>query len=334
MEPKVSQSGATVTVEAPDEATAREIAGDARYTMNKSRGVAGMLDNAFEAIGDVFDVTGARIFDVLAWVFLIVGAYYAFTSFSRINPSDPVTFWGFGFVGAGLAAGVKFAASRWAKETVQDDKRAASAYRAFTLAGLVVLVVFGAAFQASVDEDQKSGLIDQNQSIGAKERELRNIGYELEDMRRDALFSGFSQEDLQLDLQRAVSRPAYNSNNTNTGQPVGDFVSLGTPEFCQGTSYYVERYCPDLLEIESRLRFRVRYDEAVAKRDGLATEIEALRNSRPEQSSIMALADSARLDNRILTFLSAALLVAIIDVLMIVMSYMATWSKNRKRVAA
>lgn len=317
----------TVTYKATSAREASEVAADLRHKRNRNRGLAGMMDNAFRTIGDIANVAGPRVLWAIALSLSFVASMYAYKSFSRIMPEDTLLSPGLGVGGVGVVIAAKFFASRWATENFEEDKAEASNYRTATVGLCFLLIIVGAAFRASVEEDQQSGVTTAHQIIDNNETRIRNLGYELEDLRRAPEYTARSVDDLSMDLRRALSRTAFNRNGDDTGQPIAEFVNAGTEDFCVGSSYYVERYCPDILDIEEQLQYRVEYEEKEAELSELRAATDELMGVSPERSSVMSFVDGAEFVTGSLgRYILAAAIIGFLDIIMLWLTYRARWA--------
>lgn len=317
-----------VIIQAANAADAAELGAAGRDDILKKEGtIAAFIARLNDGWQNITEEGGRGLYGLLSWVVAAFAIYFAYTSFSRIFPDDPVLSLGAGVVGGALVLGMKVAGGKWAREYCERDKSGQMVYGLITIGTMLAVALVGASYQAAVDGDRDAGVIDANMDINEKRRSIRQSQYEREDMRRSPEWTFFTEEDLSADLARALSRPAYNRNGVATGDPIGDHVGLGTEEFCVGTSYYVERYCPDLLEIEGQLKVKVTYNEKVQNELALEAEIDKLENDRPQQNSTLALAKT--FSSGIGAFFVAAGMLLIIDAIMVGFAWLSNWSKFR-----
>ncbi len=285
---KVKVEGDTVTIKAGSAATAREIGAKAEDDLlKKEGGIAGLIDRLLDGAGNVVDTIGRPSFQWIAWALALVGSVIAFISWSRFLPVKDLA-WLFGSVGVCIILGTKLSSGRWATSLNASDKEQAKFWGSLAFAGLVVNFIAAFAFQAAVTSDQETGAHDADVQIAQLEREARQLNFELGSMQKPP----DTAEALQFDLDLALKQQAL----TNAGEParltVAEVIGWGSEDYCMpGGNYasYVDRYCPDIIDLQRNLQRRIAYEKVVADRDAKNAEAKALRDSRPETSSSTAL---------------------------------------------
>lgn len=287
------------------------------------------LARIIDGVSGIADEGGRGLFGILAWIVALFAIYFAFTSFSRVFPEDPVLGTGLGVVGGVIVLAIKMSAGRWAFEFCNRDKHGQLLYGSLTIAGILVVAIVGASYQAAIDDDRGAGIIEANMTIGDLEKRTRSLTREREDMRMRPDFPFETSGDISAELTRDLSRAARNRNGEVTGKPIGDHIGLGSEDFCIGTSFYVERYCPDLLDVENRLRIRAAYEDLGEEIDANATEIARLRSNMPKQASTIALGQTMAGGKGWSAFVAAALMLTLIDTLMAGLAWLAKWARNR-----
>ncbi len=245
---------------------------------------------------------------IAGWVLAAVAATMAFISFSRMAPQEnlqPL----FGAVGVVAVFVLKQCAGRWAKASnaaaeaqTQELRKAAEKvatwylYACCGLAALIFLV--GVAFQAAVSEDQATGVIDVEAQVSVQERSIRNAEYAAREMTHPE----DSADILKQDIDRVLARPAKTIDKKPAGFSVGEAVGAGARDkdglepatFCmpdKARQYYIDKECPDLIDMEKDLRRRLSYDRALAKVANDKDNLEILRKSMPKKSSGLAMGE-------------------------------------------
>lgn len=321
-----------VVVQAGSAAEAAELAAANRDEVLKRQGtVAAHISRWQNWWSDVSETAGQPVFSLLAYVMAGVAIYFAWTSWGRITPQDEIMSFGLSMVGAAVVIGVKVSAGKWAIEYCQRDNGGVATFATLTIVGILLISIVGAAYQSAIEDDRQSGVIDANMQINDLNRKIRSSEREREDMRLDPDWSFQTEEDLVAELSRELSRPARNRNGEATGLPVGDHVELGEETYCVGTSYYVERYCPDLLELEKRLSIKTVYNEKIDQEAAWETERDALVEDRPEKTGTLSLAEN--LSSGMASFFVAGALLLFIDIFMAGFAWLANWIKYRDQRA-
>ncbi|MEO1308463.1 MAG: hypothetical protein AAFV38_11215 [Pseudomonadota bacterium] len=320
---KVKVDGDTVTIKAKSADTARQIGAAAEdELLKKEGGFSGLIDRFLDGMGNVTDTIGRPSFGWIAWALAVVGSVIAFISWSRILPSKDLA-WLFGVVGVCIILGTKLAAGRWASALNVSDTEQSKYWSWVALAGLVINFVAALGFQAAVTADEETGAYDIGIEISQLEREVRQANFELNSMQKPP----DTAETLQLDLDLALKQQAL----TNEGNParltVGEVIAWDTDDYCMpGGNYasYVDRYCPDVIDLQKQLQRRISYEEAVAARDAKNAQIQTLKDSRPQTSSSTALGNQLASEGGAWRKnLPGALLMLIIELAMVVAAFTA-----------
>lgn len=292
---RVKVEGNTVTIKAESSETAREIGAAAEDDLlRKEGGVAGWIDRALDAMGNITDTIGRPSFGWIAWALAVVGSVIAYISWSRVLPSKDLAFL-FGIVGVCILIGTKLASGRAATALNGSDAQQASYWGWFTFSGLLVNFIAALAFQAAVTADQQTGAYDADVNISNLEREARTLTFQAEQMQKppDTL------DALQFDLELALKQQAINNGGEPTRLTVSEVIAWGTDNYClPGGNYasYVDRYCPDVVELDRKVQRRAAYDKVIGNRDAKNAEAKALRASRPKTSSSSALGSQLAAD--------------------------------------
>ncbi|MEO0606592.1 MAG: hypothetical protein AAFY82_00065 [Pseudomonadota bacterium] len=317
-----------IRVKAGSSAAASETAALLRAdVLKREKTIVAKIRRLADAVSNIADEGGPMLFGAIAWVIAAIAIYFAYTSFSRLFPDNDALSFGFGLIGAAIVIGIKLAASRLARAIIDHDQTGYVWWAIVIVVGISFVVLTGASYQAAIEDDRGSGTFEINSQITTIESNIRQYRNELDDMRFLESFTVTSSEDLGDDLKRMLSRPARNQPGNLTGDPVGDHIGLGTEEYCLGDSFYVQRYCPDILALEGQLRARVAYEDKEQQIVDAQKKIEQLRASKPKQSSTFALAENWA-DGTGQFFVAAGML-AFLDILMVIFAGLATWSKLR-----
>jgi|GEM_PF-6484244 len=333
---KVRVEGSKVVAEFSSSATAREIGAQVQEDINRMEGgVSGKIRNAGNALRNISDAIGQGTFEGIAIVFMIVGVVIAYTSWSRLLPIKDMG-WLIGLVGAGIVVGAKVSAARWAKrlndkddaEEAGDARRAekqadrAGRYSTIVIGAVLLDALVAAAFAAAVSDDAETGRIDYDAAIARLEREARDLDYEAEGMPRAVE----SLEILQEDLDRFLQMTAYNNAGQPTSLTRGEVIKWNTDQYClPGGEYasYVERYCPDVVDLHRKVRLKQDWANKKAEAQGKLDEAARLRAERPEASSGMALGKAFEAKGEIWTYLPPVLLMAVVLVVMVFSAFVA-----------
>ncbi|MEL7112108.1 MAG: hypothetical protein AAGK93_04085 [Pseudomonadota bacterium] len=320
---KVKVDGDTVTIKAKSADTARQIGAAAEdELLKKEGGISGFIDRVLDGMGNVVDTIGRPSFQWIAWALALVGAVIAFISWSRFLPSKDLA-WLFGSVGVCIILGTKLSAGRWASALNEKDGEQTRFWSSLAAAGLLINFIAAFAFQAAVTADQETGAHDTDIQISQLEREIRQLNFELNSAQKPA----DSAEALQFDLDLALKQQAL----TNEGNParltVGEVIGWGEDEYCMpGGRYasYIDRYCPDVIDLHRDLQRRIAYEKVVADRDAKNVQVQALRDSRPKTSSSTALGQQLAAEGGAWRQnVPGAILMLIIELAMVVAAYTA-----------
>lgn len=320
---KVKVEGETVTIKAGSSETARRIGAAAQDDLlKKEGGVSGWIDRFLDGMGNVTDTIGRPSFGWIAWALAVVGSVIAFISWSRILPSKDLA-WLFGIVGVCIIIGTKLAAGRWASALNETDTEQSRYWSWVALAGLAINFLAALGFQAAVTADQQTGAYDTDRQIAQLEREVRQANFELNSMQKPP----DTAETLALDLDLALKQQALTNDGNPARLTVAEVIAWGTDDYCMpGGNYasYVDRYCPDIIDLQRQVQRRVSYEDAVAARDAKNAQIQTLKDSRPQTSSSTALGDQLAAEGGAWRKnLPGALLMLIIELAMVVSAFTA-----------
>lgn len=320
---KVKIEGDEVTLKTGSAEEARKVAAYAeRGVYREERGADGWIDEKLDSIGRIGETIGRPIFEWAAWALAIVGGFVAYISWSRLTPDDQVKML-FGVVGVIIILVVKISAGRWAKADNKEDKEKARTYASIAIGGLLVNMFVAVTFQAAVSQDERTGTLDIDRTILTLERQERELTRSIDGMRAPPL----PLDVLQYDLEQALNAPALNNANEQTPLTVAEVVAWDTDDYCMpGTQYpsYVERYCPDIIDMHRAVKLRTDYEAAIIQRDTVRQQIADSIASRPASSSGLALGDQlAKGGNNWYRYVPGALLMLIIELFMVLAQYIA-----------
>ncbi len=333
---KVKVEGSSVTVDAGSSKAAREIGAKAQSDLLVQKGgLAGFTHKVWDGMDDVVDAVGRKTFEGIAIVLMVVGAVIAYISWSRLLPIKAGMAVLVGVVGVMIVIALKASASRWAVaqnvvEDAREDKDALREAKALqrrqryqTIAAICLVLDSLAAlgFSAAVAGDAETGVIDYQKQIGVLEREARELGWAADEMPRkpEAL------EILQEDLNRLLIQDAKRRDGQSAKMQVATAIGWGNETYCMGGTeyqFYVDKYCPDVIELHRDVRNKQLYLAKVAEKNARLAEAKALREARPETSSAMALGDNLK------GFWSYAPSVAFMALILLTMTYSAYVSKR------
>jgi hypothetical protein len=326
---RVEVEGSTVTIRADSEATAREIAAAAdRDRIKREGGVSERIDQKFDSIGDVVDgLFGRPAMGILGWVLATVASVMAFLSFERLAPSVAMQVL-FGIVGVVFVAAQKVGAARWAKADNMKADSLANFYRWMTFGAMAIVFAVSVAYQSAVSADVDSGATGIDTKIETLERAIREAEYDAGEMVRPQ----DPQETLRRDLDRRLARPAKNRDGAPAGFTVGEAVGAGErgedglmpATFCMpntGRQTYIDRECPDLIDMEKGLQRRIAYDQAIAAIDKKKLEVETLAKTKPKKSSALELGETFGKDGKLAGFILSAAWLAFIEAFMVFFVY-------------
>lgn len=320
---KVKVDGEEVTIRAGSAAEAREIAANAEHgNMTGNRGADGVIDDFLDGAGRIGETLGRPIFEWAAWALAIVGGFVAYISWSRLTPDDNVKLL-FGAVGVIIILVVKISAGRWAKADNKGDNEKVRTYASIAIGGLLVNMFVAVTFQAAVSQDEQTGTLDVNRSIMALERQEREATRDIDRMQAPP----FPLDILQYDLEQALNAPALNNADQPTPLSVAEVISWDTDDYCMpGGQYksYVERYCPDIVEMHRAVKLRTDYEAMLVKRDEIRIELRKQIAARPTASSGLALgSELAEGGREWARYVPGALLMLIIELFMVLAQYIA-----------
>jgi hypothetical protein len=325
---RVKVDGATVTVTAANEATARDLGAAIDRERVRLEGLAEeKLDAAFDKLGKIVRVVGRPTFGLLGWVGAAIAFALDFSSFDRLWPGlSPL----FGLLGVVVVVAIKVSTSRFAEASAAGDSEKTKIYGVLVAVGLFVVVSIGAAFQLATSNDQASGVSDIAARLDRADRDIDEAQYALNGMPHSSSDPAL----LTRDILRARAQPALNRENRDAGMTVGKAVAAGDTvgkeplAYCVSSrenGFYVERYCKTLLDLDQKLRDRLAYDAAAKALAKMKADRLALADSRPKQASSAAMAAAVAGDRGgridLIGALFAALMLLSVHGVMIVCTY-------------
>lgn len=324
----VNLDGKTLTIQAESEATAREMLAAATATKVKAEGT--LLDKAALGVSRQFDGLAAlsnkasrNTVDLLAWALAIVGGFFAWVAGTNLWSNEALAPF-FGAFGVIVLILGKVSATRWAKASNREDKGGVNMYRAAAVICLCVSFLLGFSLQSSTSINRESGALANKEQIQANEASIRRQRLEADALDRPRE----TAVQIEAELESMFSRPAVNYNGANARFNIAEAVERGTDTYCRGSTYYKNKYCPDLLDLEGALKARKAYRERMDAITDLENATTALRANHDTVSSAEAfgkmLAGTGENANA-KTAGFMALLILFVDFIMYAASYFAAW---------
>lgn len=299
---KVQVEGTRVVIHADSEATARAMGAAADRQLIRDEGKpTDKIDAFFDEVGDrieaVIDGLNRPSLGIMGWALAIVAAVMAFMSFGRLMPNVEFLF---GMVGVIVVLAVKLAVARWAKADNLNLPKVADTYKFLAYGGMALIFVVAVAFQAAVSQDVDTGTLAVHDAVDREDREIRDAEFAADDMVRPT----DPAELLLQDIDRRLAQTAQDRNRNATELTIGAAIGAGQRDaagqlpttFCmpnKATQGFIDRYCPDLIDMEKGLQRRRLYEKALAAIAGRKLKNEAARKELPARSSSLALVEQA-----------------------------------------
>lgn len=294
----VQVEGTTLKIDAGDDATARIMADAAvqAKTMTagtKTQKAAFRLDKFFDGVSDFNNVSARNTAHILSWALLVIGAAFAYESGKNLWHFDkPIKVLGvvdlivmFGWFAIVIVTGAKFSAGRWAKAKNKGDIEAAKMFRNVTMVCLFVSAALGFALQTSNELNRESGAQANRDQIEANEGTLRNMRMQADEMDRPRETAA----QIERDIAAMKARPAVNYDGKEASFNIAKAVDDGKEAYCRGSSYYKNKYCPDLLDLEGALEARKAYEAKLEAIAALEVSTSQIRDKHMELSSAEAM---------------------------------------------
>lgn len=299
---KVNVEGREVHIIADSEATARQIAALADREVVLAEGSrAQKIDNWFDAFGDGLESLVRNVnrpaLGIFAWVFAIVGGVMAYMGFGALFPALD---WLFGIVGVVIVLAVKLFVARWARADNMGLPKVAQTYMYLAFGGMALILIVSVAFQAQVSEDVDTGAAAIHEAVEREDSAIRDLEFQVDQMVRPP----DTAELLLRDIDRRLGQTAQNRDRELTDFPIGQAVGAGPRDengllpntFCMPNKpmqFYLDKYCPDLVDMEKGLQRRLAYEKELARIAVRKADNDARRNGLPKKSSSLAFAERA-----------------------------------------
>jgi hypothetical protein len=331
-------SGTTVTIEAESEEAARAAFSAAEGARLKAEGrmterAKHSIDNFLDDLVGMNDTAMRNTMHIVAWTLLVIGGAFAYVSGSNLwaTPELKPVFGAFAIVVVFIG---KVAAGRWAKSankldaapTDAEQKKAKGALNTFRATALVCVAMsaaLGFALQSANSVNRENGAIATKDQIDDNGAALRMLKAEADEMDRPRE----TVAQIEKELLAMKSRSAVNYNGANAKFNIGEAVEDGSETYCRGSTYYKNKYCPDLLDLEGALEARRAYRGKLDAIHALEANTTELRSNHVELSSSEAIGKvlfkGEGKAGLIKGMLIGMLLILIIDMLMVGTSYLA-----------
>lgn len=323
-----SLDGKKLTIEAESEETARQMMAAATATKVRAEGtvldkVAVGVSRQYDGLAALSNKASRNTVDALAWALLVVGAFFAWVSGTHLWSNDflsPL----FGAFAVLVVVSGKFASTRWAKSKNKGDREGVKMYRAAAIVCLFISFAFGFALQASTSMNRETGATANKEMIEDNEASLRRQRLEADEMDRPRETSA----QIAKELEAMFARAAVNYNGADARFNIAEAVERGKDTYCRGSTYYKNKYCPDLLDLEGALDARKIYEAKMAGIADLEASTQVLKANHSSVSSAEAfgvmLAGKGE-NARAKTAGFVAFLILLIDFTMYAASFFAAW---------
>lgn len=283
----VEVDGTTVTITTDSEATARGIAAAAERDRLKAEGgrgerAAAGLDGFLSGAGKMADKLDARVLHVVAWAATIVGCFLAWKAGQNLSSLKEASDL-FSIALVALVLGGKYAAGRAGREYDKGSQQR-GVWLGVTSAIFFAAVLSGAGVNISAEMNRDSGrdvLLAQSQTLRA---EISDLQAEQMQYQQDLLLPMTPVDVLESRLEAKLKLDPMNQSGAPSGKALSEWLDYGTDEFCRGSNYYKNRYCPDILDMQAGLDLRRAYEATIAnidvKRAANSAILDKLANSQ------------------------------------------------------
>jgi hypothetical protein len=299
---KVQVEGTRVVINTDSEATARAIAAGADRQIIRDEGrPTDRIDGFFDELGDrleaVIDGLNRPSLGILGWALAVVASVMAFSAFGRLQPQFELMF---GIVGVIVILAIKLAVARWAKATNLNLPQVAETYKYLAWGGMALVLVVSVAFQAAVSEDVETGTLAVHDTVDREDREIREAEFAADQLVRPTDTSELLLQDIERRMAQTAQDRARDSTEFTIGTVVGagprDEAGLLPSTFCMPNKTmqgFIDRYCPDLIDMEKGYQRRLVYERALAAIAARKVANDEARRQLPTKSSSLALVDQA-----------------------------------------
>ena len=285
----IKVEGDKVIIEGGDDNTAKQIAAVAANERIRAEGsfgdkVAAGADKVMDALGSLVDAFGQRTFYAVSWFALAIGCILAWQSGKNVTGIKGAQE-AFAVFAVILVIATKFAGGRWGKASrLEHESRVW--WRNMAIVGLSVSALFGLALQSSVEMNKQTGFATDLQQLRANQARLNEASLEKLALEESPLFPAASAKLLQAQMDRALSAKAMNFNNEWAKKSVGEMIDHGSETFCRGSSYYKDKYCPDILDLNEQLIMRTDFEDLKSEISKLSADNTVLRDRTREQQNV------------------------------------------------
>lgn len=318
--------GTTITIQAGDEDAARAAFEAAEGARLKAEGsmtekLTYKLDKWFDDLEGFNSSAQRNTAHLLSWALLFIAGAFAFKSGENLFP-DPALAPLFGIAAVCIVVAGKFAAGRWAKMANKGLGKDADVFRNIAVVCVGISFLMGFSLQASQMVNREVGAQANTEQIDANETALRRMRLEADETNRPRE----TVAQIERELAAMKSRPAINYNGIEASFNIAKAVEDGEETYCRGSTYYKNKYCPDLLDLEGALEARKAYEQKLATITDMEASTAELRANHAALSSSEAVGAFILGDGvgkRIWSAAAAALLILLIDFVMVGASYFA-----------
>lgn len=314
--------GTTVVIHSETEAGARAAAAAAESARLEAEGTPEekakhWIDQRLDGLSGMNSAVMRNTAHILAWVFLIIGAAFAWQAGSNLWAVDELRPL-FGAFAVGVVASAKFSAGRWAKALNDGNKSAADMFRNVAVVCVIASAALGFSLQGSNMVNRQTGATAVKIQIEDYETSLRRMRAEADEMDRPRE----AAVQIERELQAMLARPAVNFDGRNAPFNIGAAIEMDADTFCRGSSFYKNKYCPDVLDLQGALEARLLYESKLADIRNTELMIADLRSQTTQLSGAEAIGATLNVSGLWGAALGA-LLILFIDMFMVGAAYVA-----------
>lgn len=314
--------GTTVVIRAETEHAARAAAEAAESARLNAEGTMEQkakhwIDKRLDGLADMNSAVMRNTAHIMAWTLLIIGGAFAWQAGSNLWAVDELKPF-FGAFAVVVVASAKFSAGRWAKAQNDGNAPAATMFRNIAVVCVLASAALGFSLQGSNMVNRQTGATAIKEQIEANESSLRRMRAEADEMDRPRETAA----QIDKELQALLAKSAVNFDGKNAPFNVGGAIEYGTETFCRGSSYYKNKYCPDVLDLEGALEARKVYEAKLSDIYALEDSTTALRGETQHLSGAEAIGATLGVSGLVGAALGA-LLILLIDLFMVGASYVA-----------
>jgi hypothetical protein len=314
--------GTTVVIHADTEAGARAAAAAAESARLDAEGspeekAKYWIDRRLDGVGAMNSAAMRNTAHILAWVFLLIGGAFAWQAGSNLWALDELKP-AFGAFAVGVVASAKFAAGRWAKALNDGNASAAAMFRNVAIICVLASAALGFSLQGANMVNRQTGATTIKVQIEDYEGSLRRMRAEADEIDRPREAAA----QIERELQALLARSAINFDGRPAPFNVAGAVEHGTETFCRGSSFYKNKYCPDILDLQGALEARQIYEQKITDIRMTEQMISDLRAQTTHLSGAEAIGQTLGVSGLWGAALGA-LLILLIDMFMVGAAYVA-----------